>query len=143
MNPDRPVTAYDYSSVPTIPTGKVIVPPHGVTLAYDSDFPRSLVAVGRLEGLSILSVVLILSECGTDKIAQCLECSGFFFKVRITQKYCSKTCINRVSQREWRKKPENREKESTSAHRRYKRRVQQCRKVKVERRPNNKSKGKE
>jgi len=122
--------------------GPLVVPPD-VRIGYDRSFPHSIVAHGKLEDLALLSLVFTLKETGTDKIAQCLECPRLFFKVRAKQKYCSKTCINRVSRREWLKKPENRVKESESAHRRYKRRVQQGRNIKVKPRPRSKSKGNE
>jgi hypothetical protein len=142
--PATPEGSYLFSLLPTRtgPLGCFSVP-RDVEISYHEGFPHSIVAIGGLSGLSRLSLAFVLKETGTDKIAQCLECPRFFFKVRSSQKYCSKTCINRVSQREWRKKPENRDKESESAHGRYKRRVQKGRTVKVDRRPHHKPKGKE
>ena len=37
----------------------------------------------------------------TQKIRRCPECSDLFLKIR-KQKYCSRTCVNRVNKRDWR-----------------------------------------
>lgn len=47
---------------------------------------------------------LALMERGISEIQACPECARVFYRVR-KQKYCSKTCINRVSRRNWLNKP--------------------------------------
>jgi hypothetical protein len=66
---------------------------------------------------------LALMEEGTSQIQSCPECSRAFYRVR-KQKYCSKTCINRVSRRKWLENPKNKKKERQWARQRYERRVQ-------------------
>jgi hypothetical protein len=65
---------------------------------------------------------LVLMEEGTSQIQKCPECRRAFYRVR-KQKYCSKTCINRVSRRQWLAKPKNKKKERQWARERYERRV--------------------
>jgi hypothetical protein len=76
---------------------------------------------------------LALMERGTSEIQSCPECDRVFYRIR-KQKYCSKTCINRVSRRKWLNDPKNKKKERQWAQKRYKRRVQEktSNKVRVE-----------
>jgi hypothetical protein len=67
---------------------------------------------------------LVLMEEGTSEIQTCPECHRAFYRVR-KQIYCSKTCINRVSRRNWLKNPKNRKKDREWAHERYERRVKE------------------
>jgi hypothetical protein len=67
---------------------------------------------------------LVLMEEGTSHIETCPECNRLFYRVR-KQKFCSKTCINRVSRRNWLEKPRNKRKERQWARERYQRRVQE------------------
>jgi hypothetical protein len=67
---------------------------------------------------------LVLMEEGTSQIQKCPECQRAFYRVR-KQKYCSKTCINRVSRRKWLENPKNKKKERQWSHERYERRVKE------------------
>jgi hypothetical protein len=67
---------------------------------------------------------LVLMEEGTSQIQTCPECERAFYRVR-KQKYCSKTCINRVSRRKWLQNPKNKKKDRQWAQERYKQRVQE------------------
>jgi hypothetical protein len=76
---------------------------------------------------------LALMQEGTSAIQSCPACGRAFYRVR-KQQYCSKTCINRVSRRNWLENPKNKKKERQWAHERYERRVKEKTKgnVKVE-----------
>jgi hypothetical protein len=73
---------------------------------------------------------LVLMQEGTSEIQKCPECRRAFYRVR-KQKYCSKTCINRVSRRKWLEDPKNKKKDRQWAQERYKRRVQEKTSAKV------------
>src|SRR5262249_26342123 len=67
---------------------------------------------------------LVLMEEGTSQVQACPECGRLFYRVR-KQKYCSKTCINRVSRRNWLANPKNKKKDRQWAQERYERRVKE------------------
>src|SRR5262249_40866776 len=67
---------------------------------------------------------LTLIQEGASQLATCQECKRIFYRVR-KQKYCSKTCINRVSRRNWLKNPKNRTKNKKWARERYERHVKE------------------
>src|SRR5262249_12045963 len=53
---------------------------------------------------------LTLIQEGVSQLSICPECRRIFYRVR-KQKYCSKTCINRVSRRKWLENPKNKKKD--------------------------------
>lgn len=76
------------------------------------------------ENLFFIRFGLTLIQEGTSQLATCPECKRIFYRVR-KQVYCSKTCINRVSRRNWLKNPRNRKKDRQWAQKRYERRVKE------------------
>jgi hypothetical protein len=74
--------------------------------------------------LFFIRVGLVLMEEGISQVQECPECHRAFYRVR-KQKYCSKTCINRVSRRNWLKSPKNKKKDRLWARQRYERLVKE------------------
>jgi len=59
-----------------------------------------LIATGAMRDLFLLVTFLLLKEVGTDHILRCPECGALFYRGK-NQRYCSRPCVNRVSQRRW------------------------------------------
>jgi hypothetical protein len=76
----------------------------------------------NLQSLLFIRFAFVLKDEGASQIERCPECCEFFYRVR-KQVYCSKTCINRVSRRNWLKNAQNRKKDREWARKRYERRV--------------------
>jgi hypothetical protein len=59
-----------------------------------------LIACGAVRDLFLLVTFMLLKEVGTDHILRCPECGRLFYRGK-NQRYCSRPCVNRVSQRRW------------------------------------------
>ena len=128
------------ASLPTTRSGHM-----KMSLSFDAVFdPADKIVVfqGSLLDLFSIRCLTTLQNADPSFIAKCPECSRIFLRRVRKQQYCSKRCINRVSRREWLKKPKNQKKESEWAHSRYERRVQQktSENALVDRRPRSKKK---
>ena len=85
---------------------------------------KGFVFRGSMADLFYVRLGLVICDEGISQIKECPECHRLFYRIR-KHKYCSKTCINRVSRKKWLKKPQNRKKESKWARERYKRRMRE------------------
>ena len=77
---------------------------------------------GPTKNMAILVLMGLLINEPSDRVLRCPECNNYFYRIK-KQTYCSRTCVNRVTVREWRKTEEGKRKESDSAHKRYEKRV--------------------
>ena len=59
-----------------------------------------LIACGAVRDLFLLVTFMLLKEVGTDHILRCPECGRLFYRGK-NQRYCSRPCVNRVSQRRY------------------------------------------
>lgn len=64
-----------------------------------------LVAQGATRDMFLLLLWTLLGKSNTASLLSCPECGTIFFRKR-NQEYCSRTCVNRVSQRRWRERQE-------------------------------------
>ena len=64
-----------------------------------------LLAQGTVRDVVLLVLWTLLGKTNTAHLVRCPECETIFFQ-RTNQDYCSRTCVNRVSQRRWRERQE-------------------------------------
>ena len=98
---------------------------------------------GTLEELMQSALLTLLRDIALrGRIEECPECQRLFLRTR-RQVYCSRTCLNRISRRQWLQQPKNRKKEAQWARKRYEQRVktQKGENVKVQRRTRTKKGG--
>jgi hypothetical protein len=62
---------------------------------------HALVAEGSTRDVFLLLVFMLLKQVGSKRIVRCPECGTIFYR-HGNQDYCSRPCVNRVSQRLWR-----------------------------------------
>jgi hypothetical protein len=62
-----------------------------------------LVAEGATRDLVLMRLWGLLAKVNTASLLRCNECGTIFYKQR-NQSLCSRTCVNRVSQRRWRER---------------------------------------
>jgi hypothetical protein len=58
---------------------------------------------GPTRDMFLLRLLFLLCELNTAVLLRCPECNTIFLRKR-NQEYCSRTCVNRVSQRRWRER---------------------------------------
>jgi hypothetical protein len=108
-----------------------------VSRAQPPESRAFLAASGSMHDVFLLNLWLILSREPIERVLRCkaADCNRIFYRKR-KQKYCSPRCQSRDFMRQFRKDPDNKDKESDKSHRRYKRRVEKVRKrpTKVQRR---------
>jgi hypothetical protein len=66
----------------------------------------TLIAAGAVRDLFLLVTFMLLKEVGTDHILRCPECGRPFYRGK-NQRYCSRPCVNRVSQRRYQERHAN------------------------------------
>src|SRR5262245_37445185 len=71
----------------------------GDTLGGHARTP-TLIGAAAIRDLFLLVAFMLLKEVGTDHILRCPECGALFYRGK-NQRYCSRPCVNRVSQRNW------------------------------------------
>jgi hypothetical protein len=59
---------------------------------------------GSIPALFLETLFWLIVSC-PDRIRRCPECERLFVRIR-KQEYCSRTCVNRVNKRDWRKAQE-------------------------------------
>jgi hypothetical protein len=62
--------------------------------------PPVLVTTGAARDVFLMKLFFLMLQHGCANIKSCPECGRLFWRVR-RQKYCSRTCVNRVNMREW------------------------------------------
>ena len=60
-----------------------------------------LQVIAPTQKAAMLILVTLMSGEPADRVLRCPECNKYFYRVR-KQVYCSRTCVNRVTVREWR-----------------------------------------
>ncbi|MDQ3829208.1 MAG: hypothetical protein M3361_07845 [Candidatus Tectomicrobia bacterium] len=62
---------------------------------------KVLFPLGRFKDMALLTLAFLLTSQPTQELRRCPECHTIFLKVK-HQRYCSRSCANRVYVREWR-----------------------------------------
>jgi hypothetical protein len=65
-----------------------------------------LMAEGTTRDMFLLRLWTLLGASDTAGLLRCPECGTIFFR-RKNQEYCSRACVNRVTQRRWRERHES------------------------------------
>lgn len=79
--------------------------------------------IGSTRACFLLMLQILLYSEREDRIFRCPECEKIFFRIK-KQKYCSRTCVNRVAVRKWRQTAEGKTKESERMRQRYKNKIE-------------------
>jgi hypothetical protein len=58
---------------------------------------------GATRDLVLLRILMLLGQVNTSGLRCCPECDTVFLRNR-NQAYCSRRCVNRVTQRRWRER---------------------------------------
>lgn len=69
--------------------------------ACDTQGVQRPLLVGTISDLWSVLLWIVLNTCDMTKLACCPACKTIFYR-RTNQDYCSRTCVNRISQRRWR-----------------------------------------
>jgi len=76
-----------------------------------------LAYMGNAPDMFLIRLVHLLGTA--DRIRTCPECNKLFLKIR-KQKYCSRTCVNKANQRDWRERKQVQDEEPQPPSRRAK-----------------------
>jgi len=91
---------------------------------YLADFrPETVICVsGPTRDMADIVLLALLNKEPSNRVLRCPECNTLFYRIK-KQAYCSRTCVNRATVREWRKTKEGQRSESENAHKRYVKRM--------------------